>query len=426
MKLVDVHTLREGRVKVFKRDGALKGIWHYRLKIRNKSGSVFRSTKTPDYDEAVAIALSDYDDITYQVKQGRDVATDIKFRKLWSTFRSAHAIQQSSTHRRKLYDGNGNRYFVPFFGDKRVGAITDATIEEYWTWRLSYWSEYKDAPKNAKSSPSHKTLQMEAQMLKQVFVWAHRKGYLQRELVVSVPIKRPKFSTRRPNFDEDEWAKLRKRLKKWCEEEYGSTHGPHALAANHRLLFHEYVLFMCNSGLRPNEARLLRWGDITKVKDANGTMQIQLNVPSGKTGPRLCIPTDAAGRYLERIKKRSKYVAPSDHVFSYEGGKPISVATMSTKFSRFLADTDLERDRNQRRRTLYSLRHSYATFRLLEDIDFLVLARNMGTSVQMIEKHYSHVKPVQVAHVLAKKKQNRFENQLWDDDDLPDVPESKS
>jgi hypothetical protein len=46
---------------------------------------------------------------------------------------------------------------------------------------------------------------------------------------------------------------------------------------------------------------------------------------------------------------------------------------------------------NGKSRTLYSLRHTSITFRLLYDrsIDLLTLARNARTSVEMIEKFYS-------------------------------------
>ncbi len=44
----------------------------------------------------------------------------------------------------------------------------------------------------------------------------------------------------------------------------------------------------------------------------------------------------------------------------------------------------------------YSLRHTYATFALLYGrVSVYTLAVNMGTSVDMIEKHYGHVKPLQ-------------------------------
>ncbi len=42
-------------------------------------------------------------------------------------------------------------------------------------------------------------------------------------------------------------------------------------------------------------------------------------------------------------------------------------------------------------RTLYSLRHSAITFRLLygQNVDLLTLARNARTSVEMVERFYS-------------------------------------
>ena len=53
------------------------------------------------------------------------------------------------------------------------------------------------------------------------------------------------------------------------------------------------------------------------------------------------------------------------------------------------------------RRTLYSLRHTYATRQLLNGSDYESLRVNMGTSVQMLEQHYSHVVPKMVADKLA-------------------------
>ena len=51
-------------------------------------------------------------------------------------------------------------------------------------------------------------------------------------------------------------------------------------------------------------------------------------------------------------------------------------------------------DREGNRRTLYSLRHSYISFRLLEGADIYQIAKNCRTSsVEMIEKHYAvHLK----------------------------------
>jgi hypothetical protein len=56
----------------------------------------------------------------------------------------------------------------------------------------------------------------------------------------------------------------------------------------------------------------------------------------------------------------------------------------------------------QRSRTLYSLGHTYATFRIVHgNVNLHVLARQMGTSIAMLEQHYSHLIPRQRAPELA-------------------------
>lgn len=45
------------------------------------------------------------------------------------------------------------------------------------------------------------------------------------------------------------------------------------------------------------------------------------------------------------------------------------------------------------RRGPYAMRHTYATFSIAAGVDVFVLARRMGTSVEMIEKHYGHLLP---------------------------------
>jgi len=53
-------------------------------------------------------------------------------------------------------------------------------------------------------------------------------------------------------------------------------------------------------------------------------------------------------------------------------------------------------------RTLYSLRHTYATLALISgDMDIHTLAKQMGTSVGMIEKHYSKMTATLAADRLS-------------------------
>ena len=54
------------------------------------------------------------------------------------------------------------------------------------------------------------------------------------------------------------------------------------------------------------------------------------------------------------------------------------------------------------RRSTYCFRHTYATFRLTEGVDVYFLAKQMGTSVKMIEDHYGHITPVKSADQILK------------------------
>ena len=53
-------------------------------------------------------------------------------------------------------------------------------------------------------------------------------------------------------------------------------------------------------------------------------------------------------------------------------------------------------------RTLYSLRHMYAAFILSEEVSPFLLARQMGTSVEMLEYHYCQVFNRLVATQITK------------------------
>ena len=54
-------------------------------------------------------------------------------------------------------------------------------------------------------------------------------------------------------------------------------------------------------------------------------------------------------------------------------------------------------------RSIYSLRHYYATRKIYEDnISVYLLAQQMGTSVKMIEQYYGHILPSDVADKIGQ------------------------
>ena len=160
---------------------------------------------------------------------------------------------------------------------------------------------------------------------------------------------------------------------------------------------------MGTSGLRPNEARQLRWRDLEDYVDQDGIKHLLLHIsPTTKTGQRECIPLKSARRYIDRIRDQSTHLDPDDLIFCDQNGS--SVENFGKTFKKVLIDTNLLEDRFGRTRTIYSLRHTYATFRLLYgNAKIEDLAQNMGTSPTQIYNHYRHITVRQKAAEMGGK-----------------------
>jgi integrase len=152
---------------------------------------------------------------------------------------------------------------------------------------------------------------------------------------------------------------------------------------------------MCNTGMRPPEAKNLRWRDVAIRTDDQDRKFVVLHV-RGKDKFRNLVAAHNVADYLERIRAIGKATEPDDFVFTNAQGKP--AATLYKELiATLLKESGLVRASSGSRRSTYCFRHTYATFRLTEGVDVYFLSKQMGTSVQMIEDHYGHINPVKNA-----------------------------
>lgn len=415
------HVLREGRIVLYTRNG--RPTFHARLSVDGIDGYIVKSTKKTSLDEAKRVAEELYDDFRYKMRHGLEIGTHT-FSSLWQRWQQAHR-HSLSVHRLKYIEGTLNRYLLPFLGGHHVALISDKMIADYWDWRIGYWNSpdgkakiesaqktrttkkrpYKQKLGNVAKVPAQKSLSMEQAVLRQLFGWAARHGIITHMPLIKAPkLKSGNQVSRRPAFDLDEWRSLYRYLRKWAAE--GNNGDPAEDGGNgmhrwHRQLLRNYVLFMCASGLRPNEARQLRWRDIDFHEDDQGTRHAVLHVsPETKTGERECIPLRNATVVLERIREASNHTKPNDIIFSDQNGRAIE--NFGKTFKKVLNQSELLKDRFGKERTVYSLRHTYATFRLLYGkVPIEDLAANMGTSPATIFAHYRHVTTRQKAQILG-------------------------
>ena len=98
-----------------------------------------------------------------------------------------------------------------------------------------------------------------------------------------------------------------------------------------------------------------------------------------------------------------------DYIFKTESGKVVTADALRGSFKQLLKTLDLVYGADGKSRSLYSLRHMYATFALKAGRDIHKLALQMGTSVAMLEKFYSKVSPRMNAAEHAGIKNRRLE-----------------
>jgi integrase len=212
-------------------------------------------------------------------------------------------------------------------------------------------------------------------------------------------------SDRRAEFNQEELEALMASVPKFISD--GRTLRTRMI----RELLSIYVPFMAATGMRPGtEAEFLEWRHIdVEIRDGQPVLHFRLQ--KGKRGPRNFVAHNSCWLLLERLRQLSpdlsdmtleavlKKRVPKFLFRLSDGSVPDN---WNKPFRQWLEDTKLLNcPVTNKERSLYSLRHYYATQRLLEGIPIHDLAEQMGTSVLMITRHYSHLTPLMKAKQFA-------------------------
>lgn len=278
-------------------------------------------------------------------------------------------------------------HILPYFGEMGLSEVTAGKVQEYRMHRI-------ETSKTGKP-PARNTIHNEVVTLRQVLKTAIRHGWLQHLPDLSPPYKTQGKLEHRPWFSPKEYKQLYSATRK------NAQNPPRKRDKRHAEDLHDFVLFMVNTGLRPDEVYNLEHRDIEIVEDeATDEVILEIEV-RGKRGIGYCKSMPNAVRPYQRIVQRNS-PQPMDRVFPHNHLR---------MFNRILDEEGLKHTRDGKRRSAYSLRHTYISLRLMEGADIYQVAKNCRTSVEMIEKHYaSHIKnvidaaAVNVRKVRPKKK----------------------
>ncbi|WP_247517293.1 site-specific integrase [Bradyrhizobium sp. 190] len=381
------HELLGGLIQVYRRNGRY---WHCSASI---DGRQHRCTTG---EEELSLAKQFAEDwfIGLRGKARAGLLVNEKtFRQAADQFLKEYEVITEGHRSKRWVEGYEIRlrlHLLPFFGNMGLSTITPGRVQEYRVHRI--------ATSTTGKAPARSTIHDEIVTLRQVMKTAIRHEWLAHLPDFSPPYKTSGKVVHRPWFSPEEYKKL-----------YETTRA-HAKASeiHHRWSaeqLHDYVLFLANTGLRPDEAKNLQHRDVTIVVDEHSGDRILEIEVRGKRGVGYCKSMPSAVRPYERLLARPKYTKqgrarqrakmppstvppqlpqPTEHVFP---GNHIKM------FNALLDRGELKLDRDGNRRTAYSLRHTYICMRLMEGADIYQIAKNCRTSVEMIEKFYAaHIK----------------------------------
>jgi integrase len=251
-----------------------------------------------------------------------------------------------------------------------------------------------------------------------------------------------KKSERRAAFDMNELRALLANFDDWIEAARTEQ------CKEMRQLMRDYVDVLLDTGARPgSDLQNLQWrqikfamkpplkhtGEINNTDDEHEEIVLpNLNrsvamVVSGKTGTRTIVGIGRTVKALECIALRNyqreddeedasitdplkKLTVPTKEDFIFRTKNKEEQTSWQKMFESYLKEHSLLTDPiTGNKHVFYSLRHTYATLALTNDkVSIHTLAKQMGTSVLMIEKHYSHLKVVQAIDQLRGEETRRL------------------
>jgi integrase len=399
-RIETTHEIIKRTLIVFKRANSDK--WQCRYRIKDE----WIRCSTNEYTLESAIQSANMILIEAHVREKLNVApVSKKFRdvaKLAIQRIETEIAQKEGKAIYKDYTMIIKSYLLPVLGNISIEQIKLKELEALEKFRI----------KKMGKVPKRSTILNHNAALKRVFDEAVMHGYMteaQRPMLVAKGAK----CERRVEFSMEEIKIMLSGFDSWIEK--AKTHSKQL-----RYLLKDYVITLLDTGARPGrELFELKWSNVKFANEHNLIFNIQMS----KTGERRAIAREPTIQALRRIAQRNFDMTleemlnanKQEHIFRYtefcskRNGKLNQIPKMVKPSSFFRMFVGYLKEMNLlvcpitlKSRSFYSIRHTYATFALTYDnVNIHTLAKQMGTSVVMIEKHYSHLDAVKAIEQLS-------------------------
>ena len=286
------------------------------------------------------------------------------------------------------------RYFVPYFGERMLETLVHRDVVQFELWR----------DRQMQRQPKASTLNNFTSAWNRIIATAVTQGLISERVPVPRLSHRGVKGTTRAAFSQQEVEQLQVFMDTWQGQ------GAKSIEREIRPLLRDYVDMLLLTGMRHGtEAMGICWKHLEWHTD-KGVRYLRIWV-DGKTGGRWLIAKHRAVDVLKRLHLRQTDICdqPFEQLFNsrvphklFRTATGYQPPSLNGTFRRLLRDSGLLVDGEGKTRTLYSLRHTYATLELLNNrTDIHTLAKQMGNSAAMIERHYSKLTATMAADRLA-------------------------
>ena len=274
-------------------------------------------------------------------------------------------------------------HILPRFGMLQPADITYQLLLQF--------SQYLSAA-NSSTTVSHYII-----IVRKILVHAVSVGAL--EALPEVPKIKVRTSSRGAFTPSEYWTIIRTARKLRGVKHPDSTtelRKQYKLQKNHNVMPPDVawaIGFMVNSFIRPGDLKKLKHKHVEVVRSKN--TYLRLTLPETKLHNAPIVTLQPAVRIYQQICKHQSthnLAKLNDFLFLPDiKDRQHAMSILSSMFNWVLDCTGLKQNANGKPRSLYSLRHSSITFRLLygSGIDLVTLARNARTGIDVINNHYA-------------------------------------
>ena len=347
-----------------------------------------RSLKTKDKREATKLAIAFFAELTYRRINSLPITKNSGFEVVARSLHDENVRRAAKGEiaQRKIVD-DLNRLqndLLPYFGKMEVQDITYRVLGGYDEHLISMGRKL-----------SSNTLKLHYSQVRSILRHAQRL-----EVIKSLPPfpKQKTIDKPRPWFNPSEYVSLRRVARKLVGQSFQTVAGAAGKKRTTRQVHvtvetYDIIVFMINTFIRPTDLKVLKHKHVTANRGDETYLLLNHPPTKGHSNPVVSMPR-AVGMYERIVKRRWPNGEPDGETYVFKPdveNRDYALRQMEREFDEVLRSAGLKVNAVGESRSLYSLRHTAISFRILKSdgLGIETLASNARTSIEMIDRFYA-------------------------------------